>query len=225
MAVAAQDAAGCGGRRRDDTMKHQIASTVFAGTLVLGLAGAFADSSPLHLKGEIDDVAGQSFDMTAIDGSKDAVAMTATTRITSLKPAQLSDITQGMFVGTAAMPQADGTLKALEIHIFPENLRGTGEGYRPFPQVAHSTMTNATVTNIVATQTSSSDGGKTLTLTYKDGHQTVVVPAGIPIVLIGPGEASMLQPHAKISVTATKDASGKLTASRILVGLGVTPPI
>jgi hypothetical protein len=206
-------------------MKRMIASVVFGGSLVLGVAVAFADSSPVHLRGEIDDVTGQNFDMTPVAGSKVAVSLTAATRITSLKPAQLSDITQGMFVGTAAMPQADGTLKALEIHIFPENLRGTGEGYRPFPQVAHSTMTNATVTNIVGSQSSSTDGGKTLTLTYKDGHQTVVVPAGIPIVLIGPGDASMIQPHAKISVTATKDASGKLTASRVQVGLGVMPPI
>jgi len=207
-------------------MKHLIASAMLAATVALGGLSAAADSAPVHLRGEVDSVNGSSFEVTPFGGAKAEVAWNNTTRFASLKAAQLSDITPGMFVGTAAIPQPDGTLKALEIHIFPENLRGTGEGYRPFPQVAQGTMTNATVTNIAAASGASSDGGKTLTLTYKDGHQTVVVPKGIPIVLIGAADASMLTPHAKVSVTAAKDAAGKLTATRLLIGLdGVTPPI
>jgi hypothetical protein len=154
-----------------------------------------------------------------------AVKMTDQTRIASLETAQLTDITQGMFVGTAALPQPDGTLKALEVHIFPEAMRGTGEGYRPFPQVAQGTMTNATITNIVGTQGAVTDNGLTLTLKYKDGEKTVVVPKGTPIVLLGKGDASMLKQGAKVSVTGTKEAGG-VTATRILVGLdGATPPI
>jgi len=116
-------------------------------------------------------------------------------------------------------------LKALEVHIFPEAMRGTGEGYRPFPQVQGGSMTNATITDIVGTQGAVGDNGLTLTLRYKDGEKTVVVPKGTPIVLLGQGNPAMLKQGAKVSVTGTKDASG-ITATRILVGLdGATPPI
>ncbi len=207
-------------------MKLSIASAMFATSIALAAGPAAADSTPLHLRGEIDAVQASSFELKPFDGPQTEVDWNQKTRFASLKMAQLSDIKQGMFVGTAALPQPDGTLKALEIHIFPESMRGTGEGYRPFPQVKQGTMTNATVSNIVATSAASADGGKTLTLTYKDGHQTVVVPPDAPIVLLGPGDASMLTPHAKVSVTATKDAAGKVTATRLLIGLdGATPPI
>lgn len=206
-------------------MKLMIASAMLAATVALAGLPAAADS-PVHLRGEVDAVSGTSFELTPFGGRQTEVAVTSATRFASLKAAQLSDIKQGMFVGTAALPQPDGSLKALEIHIFPESMRGTGEGYRPFPQVKQGTMTNATVTNIVGSSGTTSDGGRTLTLTYKDGHQTVVVPPDAPIVLLGPGDASMLTPHTKVSVTATKDAAGKLTATRLLIGLdGATPPI
>ncbi len=206
-------------------MKLMIASAMLAATVALAGLPAAADS-PVHLRGEVDAVSGTSFELTPFGGRQTEVAVTSATRFASLKAAQLSDIKQGMFVGTAALPQPDGSLKALEIHIFPDSMRGTGEGYRPFPQVKQGTMTNATVTNIVASSATTTNGGKTLTLTYKDGHQTVVVPPDAPIVLLGPGDSSMLTPHSKVSVTATKDAAGKLTATRLLIGLdGATPPI
>jgi hypothetical protein len=203
-------------------MRRLFASLLFLGAFVTAAA---ADSPPVHLKGAIQSVDGQSF---AMSGSAAPVTVNVTneTRIASLETAQLADITQGMFVGTAALPQPDGTLKALEVHIFPEAMRGTGEGYRPFPQVAQGTMTNATITDIVGTQGAVTDDGLKLTLKYKDGEKTVVVPKGTPVVLLGQGNASMLKPKAKVSVTGTKDASGAVTATRILVGLdGATPPI
>ncbi|HVT51898.1 MAG TPA: DUF5666 domain-containing protein [Dongiaceae bacterium] len=207
-------------------MKRLIPTAMFAATVALAGLPASAES-PVHLRGEIDAVTGQSFEVTPFDQQQQTeVDWNQKTRFASLKAAQLSDIKQGMFVGTAALPQPDGTLKALEIHIFPDSMRGTGEGYRPFPQVKQGTMTNATVTNIVASSATTTNGGKTLTLTYKDGHQTVVVPPDAPIVLLGPGDSSMLTPHSKVSVTATKNAAGKLTATRLLIGLdGATPPI
>lgn len=207
-------------------MKHLIASAVLAASVAVA-ASAIADSSPpVHLRGEIEAVNGSNFEFTPFDGQQTEIDWSKATKFASLKAAQLSDIKQGMFVGTAALPQPDGTLKALEIHIFPESMRGTGEGYRPFPQVKQGTMTNATITNMTASSASTNDGGKTLTLTYKEGHQTVIVPPDAPIVLLGPGDASMLTAHAKASVTATKDSAGKLIATRILIGLdGATPPI
>ena len=203
-------------------MRRLFASLFFLGAFVTSAA---ADSPPVHLKGAIQSVNGQSFAMSG-SAAPVTVNLTGDTKIASLEAAQLADITQGMFVGTAALPQPDGTLKALEVHIFPEAMRGTGEGYRPFPQVAQGTMTNATITDIVGTQGAVTDDGLKLTLKYKDGEKTVVVPKGTPVVLLGKGDASMLKPKAKVSVTGTKDASGAVTATRILVGLdGATPPL
>src|SRR5689334_10405604 len=207
-------------------MKYPIASALFATVVALAAGPVAADSTPVHLRGEIDAVQTSSFALKPLDGPQTEVDWNQKTRFASLTAARLTDIKQGMFVGTAALPQPDGTLKALEIHIFPESMRGTGEGYRPFPQVKQGTMTNATVTNVVGTQGTTVNGDETLTLTYKDGHQTVVVPKDAPIVLLGPGDSSMLTPHAKVSVTGTKDGSGKVTATRLLIGLdGATPPI
>jgi|UPI000489AAAA hypothetical protein len=204
------------------TVMRRLAPLFF----LVGLAtAAAADSPPVHLRGAIQSASGQSFSMSG-GSAPVTVKITNETKIASLETAQLDDITPGLFVGTAAIPQPDGTLKALEVHIFPEAMRGTGEGYRPFPQVAGGSMTNATISNIVGTQGAVTDSGLTLTLTYKDGKQTVVVPKGTPVVLLGRGDASMLKQGAKVSVTGSKDASGTLTATRILVGLdGATPPI
>ena len=202
-------------------MRRLFASLLFS---FLFISAAAADSPPVHLKGAVQQVNGQSFTMSG-GASPVAVKLTDQTKIASLETAQLADITQGMFVGTAALPQPDGSLKALEVHIFPEAMRGTGEGYRPFPQVQGGSMTNATITDIVGTQGAVGDNGLTLTLRYKDGEKTVVVPKGTPIVLLGQGNPAMLKQGAKVSVTGTKDASG-ITATRILVGLdGATPPI
>jgi hypothetical protein len=207
------------------TMRRLFASFLFS---FLFLSAAQADSPPVHIKGAIQSVSGPGTPLGfTMSGSSAPVAvkMTDQTKIASLETAQLADITQGMFVGTAALPQPDGTLKALEVHIFPEAMRGTGEGYRPFPQVQGGSMTNATITDIVGTQGAVGDNGLTLTLHYKDGEKTVVVPKGTPIVLLGKGDTSMLKQGAKVSVTGTKEAGG-VTATRILVGLdGATPPI
>ena len=204
-------------------MRRFVASLIFLGLLT---AAAAADSPPVHLRGAIQSVDGKGFTMAPAGSKPVAVKLTDKTRITSLEASQLSDITPGLFVGTAAIPQADGTLKAVEVHIFPEAMRGTGEGYRPFPQVKQGTMTNATITNIVGTQGAVSDNGLTLTLKYKDGEKTVVVPKGTPVVLLGEGKASMLKAGAKVSVTGIKETGGALDATRILVGLdGATPPI
>jgi hypothetical protein len=203
-------------------MKRFLAPLLF---LCVFATAAAADSPPVHLRGAIQSVTGHSFSMSG-GSAPVAVKVTNETKITSLEAAQVADITPGLFVGTAAIPQPDGTLKALEVHIFPETMRGTGEGYRPFPQVAGGSMTNATISNILGTEGAVTDNGLTLTLKYKDGQQTVVVPKGTPVVLLGQGDAAMLKQGAKVSVTGSKDASGALTATRILVGLdGATPPI
>lgn len=137
---------------------------------------------------------------------------------------KLSDIKQGSFVGTAAMPQADGTQKALEVLVFPEAARGTGEGHFPWDLQPQSTMTNATVADLAAAP-SSARGGQQLKLSYKGGEKVVIVPANVPVVTFRPGTDALLTPGAKVLVNA-QERNGTPTAMRVIAGRhGFTPPM
>jgi hypothetical protein len=119
------------------------------------------------------------------------------------------------------VPQPDGRLKAQEVLIFPETMRGVGEGHRAWDLTPDSTMTNATVEAAV-----SDVAGRVLTLTYKDGQQELVVPPGTPVVTLAPGDASLLKPGNYVFLGATQQPGGGLTASRITVGKdGLVPPM
>jgi hypothetical protein len=136
--------------------------------------------------------------------------------------APLSDIKQNSFIGVTGMPQADGSQKAVEIHIFPEAMRGTGEGHRPWDLVPNSTMTNATVTQQVK-----GVQGDEITLKYKDGEKKILVVPQTVIVTYLPGDKSELKPGAKIFIAgAQKKDDGTLEAAAISVGRdGLAPPM
>jgi hypothetical protein len=133
----------------------------------------------------------------------------------------MADIKEGTFLGSAAMPQADGTQKALEVHIFPEQMRGTGEGHRPYAPVPNSTMTNGSA----AGMTVAGVDGSTITVKYKEGEKKIVVPSNVPIVRYEIGNKGDLKAGAKFTVlAATKKPDGTLEANRINVGRdGVEP--
>ena len=140
--------------------------------------------------------------------------------VSEVFPVNITTIRPGAFIGTSAMPNADGTLEALEVHVMPEDARGTGEGHRPWDLKPKSTMTNATVSHVVT-----GVKGRQLTLTYKDGEKTVIVPENVPIVTYRPGNRSLLKPGAKVFVSVTS-SDGQLQAARIMVGKdGFTPPM
>src|SRR5206468_6659305 len=105
------------------------------------------------------------------------LTLTANPQIVGVVKASIADIKENTFLGSAAMPQPDGTQKALEVHIFPEAMRGTGEGHRPFTTPG-STMTNGAASGATVTGV---DGPK-ITVKYKDGEKTIVVPPNVPIV-------------------------------------------
>ena len=130
----------------------------------------------MRVRGTIEKVDGNTVVVKSVDKSEVTLTLTAKALIVGVVKATLADIKPGSFVGSAAMPQADGSQKALEVHIFAESQRGTGEGHRPFT-IPNSTMTNGTVGDMVT----ATDGG-TLTVKYKDGEKKIVVPPGIPIV-------------------------------------------
>ena len=135
--------------------------------------------------------------------------------ITEVFPIKLEDIKPGSYIGTAAMPQADGTQRAIAVSVFPEAARGLAEGHRPFDLLPQSTMTNATVADVGAISGAST--GRQLQLKYKDGEKTVVVPADAPIVTAKPSDRSLLVPGASVSLFA-QAIDGKPTVLRINAG-------
>ena len=153
------------------------------------------------------------------------VRVAENTRIGGVAAAQLSEITAGSYVGTTATKQADGNLKALEVHIFPEEARGTGEGHRPWDLTPDSTMTNANVEKVEQVSVEKVQG-QMLTLKYKGGDAKVFIPPGTPIVKNVPADRSLLKPGAGVYIPAVRGDDGTITATRVTVGVnGVMPPM
>jgi len=146
-------------------------------------------------------------------------------RIGGVEAAKLTDIGAGSYVGATSVKQSDGTLKALEVHIFPESSRGTGEGHRPWDLQPGSTMTNANVEKVEQVAVANVQG-QLLTLKYKDGEQKILVPPGTPIVKNVAGDRSLLKPGTGVYIPAVRAEDGRITATRITVGVGgVMPPM
>ncbi|HYS49785.1 MAG TPA: DUF5666 domain-containing protein [Xanthobacteraceae bacterium] len=179
------------------------------------------DAPPVRVRGTIERVDGPTYIVKARDGAELKITVADNPQIAGIVKASLSDIKQGSFVGVTAMPQADGGLSALEVHIFPEAMRGTGEGHYPWDLQPKSTMTNANVEQVV-----SAVDGQTLTLKYKDGEKKILVPANTPIVTYVKGDKDDLKPGAKVFIIAVKQADGSLQGRAWRVGRdGLTPPM
>lgn len=176
---------------------------------------------PSRIRATIDSVDGNTLAVTARDGTHLTLRTPDNVQVSGIVKIALSDIKAGDYIGVAAMPQADGSQKALSVHLFPEAMRGTAEGFRPWDLRPNSTMTNATVD-----QTVESNDGQRLTLKYKDGEKIVMVTPETPIVTYVPGDRADLKAGAKIIALATRNEDGSLTAPRISVGKdGLTPPM
>jgi hypothetical protein len=194
---------------------------------VLGLAFAVAglasaqQQPATHIRGEIEAVQGNLLTVKGGDGQEMKVKLADKARITGIIPASRSDIKQGAYVGVSSVPQAEGPAKALEVHIFPANARGVGEGSTPFDLAPQSTMTNAAISERITAAS-----GETITLKYKDGEKTVLIPPETPIVTFTSASMADLKPGAKISIfRATKTEGDTYEATSIQVGLnGLTPP-
>jgi hypothetical protein len=196
-------------------------ASVFAALLLTSLASA-QNSDMVRVRGTIQGVEGQTLDVKGRDGTPLKVKLADDVKVLALDRKSMDDVKQGVFVGITAMPQPDGTQKAVEIHIFPEALRGMGEGHRPWDLMPNSTMTNANIETAVA-----SSDGKELVLKYKDGEKKFTVPTTIEVVMFAPAEVADLKPGEKIFVVAgKKQADGTVLAPSIVVGRnGVSPPM
>jgi hypothetical protein len=156
------------------------------------------------------------------DGTELKIVLADNAVAVGVVKAALADIKPGSFVGIAAMPQSDGAQRALEVLIFPDAMRGTGEGHYPWDLQPKSTMTNASVEQVVTAV-----NGPTLMVKYKDGEKTIIVPPDAPVVTFAPGDKADLKPGTKIFILAAKKLpDGTLQAARVNYGKdGLTPPM
>ena len=201
-------------------MRKMILSAAFVVAATAALAQAPADT--VRVRGTVQGVDGSMLTVKSRDGADLKIKLADNAVIRTVTGKTIADVKQGLFVGITAMPQPDGTQKAVEIHIFPEAARGTGEGHRPWDLTPGSTMTNANVDSEVAIS-----DGKKLVLKYKDGDKTFIVPDNVKVVMFAPGSAADVKPGAKIFIVAAKKMpDGTLEAPGATVSAGgVDPPM
>jgi hypothetical protein len=204
--------------------RFQLVRPLFAVAMVAAstlYAVAQQPPSPTRVRGTIEGVEGDMMAVKSRSGEDFKLRMASDMRLVGITKISLSDIKVGSFVGTTTVPGPDGSQNAVEVHVFPEEMRGTGEGSRPFDLRPNSTMTNATVAESVA-----GNDGHTLLVKYKDGEKKVVVSADTPVVTYVHADKSELKAGAKIIAFFKKLPDGSFEANRINVGLnGLTPPM
>lgn len=190
----------------------------FGIAIVLAASAASAQQT-VRVRGQIEATEGDLLTIKPRDGAVMMVRLTENAGVFGVTKATLADVKPGAFIGVGAMPQPDGSQKAIQVTIFAESQRGTGEGHRPWDR-PNSTMTNATVdTTAVGVE------GQKLTVKYKGGEQVIVVPPEATIRSYAVGEKSELKVGAEIAINAAvKKPDGTLEASRINVSRDGTAP-
>ena len=199
-------------------------STLFAALLLVAFTSVASAQQPpmVRIRGTIEAVDGAMLSIKSRDGADMKVHTADNVAVFGVAKTDLSEIKAGSYIGVTAMPEPDGTQKAIAVHIFPENQRGAAEGFRPWDLRANSTMTNATVAESVK-----GTDGQNILVKYKDGEKKVVVPPDTPVVTFVSGDKSELKPGAKIIIFgAVKKDDGTLEANRVNVGRdGIAPPM
>jgi hypothetical protein len=204
-------------------MPKAMGRTLGLAAWVLAALGCTANAQDtVRVRGTIERVEGPVYVVKARDGAELKITLMDNGIVVAIVKASLADIKPGLFVGSTGMPQPDGSQKAIEVHIFPEAMRSTGEGHYPWDLQANSTMTNANVEESVA-----SVDGQALTLKYKTGEKKIIVTPQTVVVAYSPGDKADLKPGTKIFIAvAKKQPDGTLQAARINYGKdGITPPM
>jgi hypothetical protein len=199
---------------------------LFAGALIALLAlpaeaQNTLEGTPTRIRGTVEKLDGQTLTVKSREGQQLTIALVPNFTVSAVVKKSLADIKAGDYVGAAWIKGTDGKLHAIEVVIFPEALRGTGEGERPWDLTPDSLMTNATVSGIA-----SAAQGQVLKVTYKGGESEIIVAPDKPVITFAPGDASLLKPGAAIFTTALKKPDGSLSASRVTAEKdGVKPPM
>ena len=192
--------------------------------LILTVASASAQEAT-RLRGTIEKVDGNTLSIKSPTGAPVTLTLTPNAAVVGVLKASIADIKEGSCIGSGAMPQPDGTQKAVEVHIFAESQRGTGDGHRDGWDGSPYGASVGTMTNGAVGQAVSSVDGPVITVKYKDGEKKIVVTPNVPIVRYEVGDKSELKPGAAVAVAAaTKKPDGTFEAARINVGRnGVVP--
>ena len=193
-------------------MRKLLATVACLFTLHAGAQTAPAAAPPIRLRATIASVDAASMVVKERSGEIITLALAHNLLVNEMLSIELSALQPGAFIGTSAMPQPDGTLRVLGVTVFPESARGGGEGHRPYDLQPGSTMTNATVADLAG-----GAQGRRLTLKYKDGEKTVVVPDDVQIVTFRQADRSLLVVGARVVVTAEM-RDGLPTAVRVTAG-------
>jgi hypothetical protein len=204
---------------RRDMLLAMTALTLAAG---LPLGGALhAQGAARRIRGTIDSISGRDMVVTTREGPKLTIRLAENAGVSGMKRVELSSVQPGTFIGTAAEPGPDGVWRALEVLVFPEAMRGTGEGHFAWDLTPSSSMTNATVDSAVQ-----GNDGRSLTLTARGQQVKVLVPPEVPVVTLIPGTMEDLKPGAQVFLSATPGPDGVMTAARVTVARdGVVPPM
>jgi hypothetical protein len=201
-------------------MIRTIAALMIAAVSIAALAQAPANP-PVRIRGTIEKLDGQVLTIKANDGQIQAVKLTDSFVVMGISRASVEDITSGKFIGTTTVGERNGALVALEVHIFPENMRGTGEGHYDWDLRPTSKMTNANVATVTSV-----GKDRVLEVQYKGGEKKVLVPENAVVVSFTPTDRSVLKPGAAVFVNSQRQPDGSLTAARVNVGLnGQMPPM
>ncbi|UPJ41433.1 hypothetical protein IVB40_29775 [Bradyrhizobium sp. 40] len=176
---------------------------------------------PTRVRGTIESVNGDTMQVKARSGEDVKLHIASDVNVSGITRISLADIKPGSFVGATTVPGPDGGANAVEVHVFPESMRGTGEGSRPYDLKPNSSMTNATVSERVV-----GNDGHTLLVKYKDGEKKVFVADNTPVVTFVPGDKSDLKAGAKVIAFMKQLPDGSFETNRVSVGRdGLTPPM
>jgi hypothetical protein len=204
---------------RSTLMRPLVAFAMVAASSLYAIAQQ--SPTPTRVRGTIESVDGDVLSVKSRGGEDVKLRMSGDVRVVGIVKISLSDIKPGSFIGTTTVPGPDGRQNAVEVHVFPEDMRGTGEGTRPYDLRPNSTMTNATVAETVA-----GNDGQTLMIKYKDGEKKVVVAPDTPVVTYVPADKSDLKRGARIIAFVKQLPDGSFETNRISVGRdGLTPPM
>ena len=195
---------------------------ILAALFMMTVGAAYAETTPVRVRGTVVSLDGSKLVVHPKTGDDITVMLNDNYGVIAVVKASMADIKEGTFIGTATVTQPDSSLKSLEVVVFPDKMRGTGEGHYPWDLGSKSMMTNATVSNAVK-----GVDGQSITVSYKGGEKKIDVPADVPVVTLVPGaDKADIKPGTIVFVPTQKQEDGSLHGGAVLFGKdGLTPPM